>query len=516
MTTGWIDKAGKAALLLVSCALTLFAAEFVVRAVDGLPLATDWLPDTVDRDASISIMKTIARAPHVSPDWFRSDPPPLPNRHAPPREWTEAYRAFPAVPDLATHTFRPAELYKAWNAVAVGPPCRNTFLRQAPHWVYLYQPADNDRYPLYRFLPHATTPLGLVTNQLGWRGPPTTVEKPPATIRIVFVGASTTVNSHYYPFSYPEFVGHWLNLWAAERGLDVRFETLNAGREGLMSTDIAAVIRKEVLPLAPDLVVYYEGANQFILSKMLKDAPSSAPAATPPGTSEGPLAAALRDVAHRSALARRLRAAIGRVRRPGGEELPKPDYQMTWPAGLSESEPDLTRTDLPINLSTILPDLESNRATLEAAGSELAVSSFKWIVHDGLVLDPVRHQALWQHLNLGKWPFTYRDLARMAAFQNRVLARYATQHGLPFIDIAGQTPDNPDLATDAIHFSYGGVRLHAWIALQSLVPLIERRIAAHVWPTRPKAEPAAPPGLFFQPQIYSLDDCSDRGGHLTK
>lgn len=516
MTTGWIDKAGKAALLLVSCSLALFAAEFIVRATDGLPLATDWLPDTADRDASTSIMKTIARAPHVSTDWFRSDPPPLPNRHAPPPEWTEAYRAFPAIPDLAKHTFRPAELFKAWNAVAVGPPCRNEFLRQAPHWVYLYQPADNNRYPLYRFLPNATTPLSLVTNRFGWRGPPIAFEKPPATVRIAFVGASTTVNSHHYPFSYPEFIGHWLNLWAAERKLGVRFETINAGREGLMSTDIAAVIRKEVVPLAPDLVVYYEGANQFILAGMLKGEPGAAPVAAPPGTSEGPLARALRDAAHRSALARRLQAAVNLVRHPSGKELPKPAYKMTWPAGLSESEPDLTRTDLPINLSTIVTDLESSRVALQAAGSELAVSSFKWIVHDGLALDPVRNRALWDHLNLGKWPFTYRDIARMAAFQNRVLARYAAQHGLPFIDVAGQMPDDPALATDAIHFSYGGVRLHAWIVLQSLIPLIERRIARHVWPTRPEAKQALPPGLFFKPKLYSLDDCPERTGLLTK
>jgi hypothetical protein len=506
MTKRWIDRTGKATLLVLSCFVTLIAAEFSARALDGLPLVTDWLPDTVDRDASASTMRTVARDPSVSPDWFFSDPPPLPNRHAPPREWMEAYRAFPAVSYLAKQAFRPAELFKAWNAAAVGAPCKNALLRQAPHWVYLYHPADGDPRPLYRFVPNATTPLGLVTNSLGWRGPPVTFEKPAKTIRIVFVGASTTVNSHHYPFSYPEFVGHWLNLWAAERKLDVRFESLNAGREGLTSTDIAAVIRKEVIPLAPDLVVYYEGANQFLLSGMLKGERGTAPA-EPPNPSEGSLAHALRDAAHRSALARRLQVAVGLVRHPGGGELPKPHHQLEWPAGLSETDPDITRTDLPVNLSTIVTDLEKSRTALEAAGSELAVSSFKWIVHDGLVLDPVRNQVLWQHLNLAKWPFTYRDLARLASFQNRVLSRYAAAHSLPFIDVAGQMPDAPALGTDAIHFSYGGVRLHAWIVLQSLVPLIERRLAEGAWPTKPLAQKSPPPGLFFEPELYRLS-CS--------
>jgi hypothetical protein len=504
MTSSLIDAAGKAALLVLSCTVALIVSELSVRALDGLPLATDWLPDTVGRDARDSIMPSIARAPSVSPDWFFSDPPPLPNRHAPPPEWMEAYRTFPEVSYLAKQTFRPAELFKAWNAAAAGEPCQNVLLRQAPHWIYLYHPADGDPYPLYRFVPDATTPMGLVTNSLGWRGPPAAYEKPARTIRIVFVGASTTVNSHYYPFSYPEFVGHWLNLWAADRKLDVRFESLNAGREGLTSTDIAAVIAKEVVPLAPDLVVYYEGANQFILAGMLAGERGPAPAA-PPSPSEGLLSGALRDATHRSALARRLQAAVGLVRHPGGEELPKPHHQLKWPAGLSETDPDITRSDLPVNLSTIVGDLEKSRIVLEAAGSELAVSSFKWIVHDGLALDPVRDQVLWQHLNLAKWPFTYRDLKRMASFQNRVLARYAAAHDLPFIDVASQIPDDPALATDAIHFSYGGVRLHAWIVLQSLVPLIERRLAEGAWPTPSHAQPAIPAGLFFEPELHRLN-----------
>ncbi len=503
MTSRWIDAAGKVTLLALSCSLALIAAEIGVRTIDGLPLAADWLPDTVDRDASASTMRTVARAPSVSPDWFFSDPPPLPNRQPPSREWMEAYRTFPEVPYLAKRTFRPAELFKAWNTAAVGAPCKNVLLRQAPHWVYLYHPADGDPNPLYRFVPNETTPAGMVINNLGWRGPPVTVEKPAQTIRIVFVGASTTVNSHYYPFSYPEFVGHWLNLWAEERKLGVRFEALNAGREGLVSTDIAAVIRKEVVPLAPDLVVYYEGANQFLLAGMLEGDRGAAPP-EPPIPSEGPLVRVLREAAHRSALARRLQAALGLVHhRGGGEELRKPDYHLNWPAGLSETDPDITRADLPVDLSTILADLEQSRTALEAAGSELAVSSFKWIVHDGLVLDPVRDQVLWQHLNLGKWPFTYRDLERLASFQNRVLARYAAAHGLPFIDVAGQIPDDPAIGTDAVHFSYGGVRLHAWIVLQALVPLIERHLAEGTWPIRPRA--AAPsPDLSFKPELYPL------------
>ena len=53
------------------------------------------------------------------------------------------------------------------------------------------------------------------------------------------------------------------NEWGLS--FDVRFDGINAGRNGLGSSDIAAIVRGEILPAEPDLVVYYEGSNQFDL-----------------------------------------------------------------------------------------------------------------------------------------------------------------------------------------------------------------------------------------------------------
>ena len=55
-------------------------------------------------------------------------------------------------------------------------------------------------------------------------------------------------------------------------------------------------------------------------------------------------------------------------------------------------------------------------------------------------------------------------------------------HGLPFIDVTSHMPDDVDLYIDPVHFRYGGVRLHAWIVLQALIPLIEIKIANGAWP----------------------------------
>src|SRR5262249_28152724 len=161
------------------------------------------------------------------------------------------------------------------------------------------------------------------------------------TVRIVFVGASTTISSHHMPHSYPEFIGHWLDLWVRERGLKVRIETLNAGRESIGSPSIAAIVRQEALPLQPDLVVYYEGANQFDIESTVPNVPQG-PAVRPADPEpRGALAVALHRTSRYSALSRRIEAALGLMASPtSGREWLKPDYRVVWPEGVDEFDPD--------------------------------------------------------------------------------------------------------------------------------------------------------------------------------
>jgi hypothetical protein len=129
--------------------------------------------------------------------------------------------------------FQPNDAFKVWNSVFAGDPCRHPFLKQAPGELFLYDPADGKASPTYRFYPSVTLPDRLVTNQIGWRGAPIEVPRGPRTVRIVFAGSSTVVDGHFAPCSYPEYVGHWLNLWAQSKKLDVRFEVLNSARESV-------------------------------------------------------------------------------------------------------------------------------------------------------------------------------------------------------------------------------------------------------------------------------------------
>jgi hypothetical protein len=284
----------------------------------------------------------------------------------------------------------------------------------------------------------------------------------------------------------------------------VRFEVLNAARESIGSAGIASIVRQEVVPTRPDLVVYYEGGNQFELDSIAGDAPRR-PAAEE-RAQPGALERLLKDAARWSAVARRVQAATGLLDQPGGgAEWPKPAYKLDWPAGLDEKEPDITRADLPINLNTILHDLDQIRTDLAKVDAELAISSFMWMVRDGMVLDPVRHRYALDQLNRRYFPFTYRDLERLAAFQNRVLAAYAHAHGLPFVDVAATMPFDPNLFFDAVHKTYPGERLQGWVTFLLLVPLIEQRLASGAWPKPVPTMPPSHPAFAVPPRLVSID-----------
>jgi hypothetical protein len=479
-------------MILVSLIISFAGAEVVVRFINGQPLFAFPLPDPVgSATVKPDQLDSIPLAAGVDRAWFFTDPPPLPNRTKPAPDWQRLFNYLQDHPSR-DGAFQPTDAFKAWNSAFVGDPCKHHFLRNAPGQLYLYDPPDGQPSPPYRFYPNVTLPDRLVTNQIGWRGPPIEVPRGPKTVRIVFVGSSTVVDGHWAPYSYPEFVGHWLNLWAASKRLDVRFEVLNSARESNVSTDLANIVHKEVLPLRPDLVVYYEGGNQFRLESITDRMVERKPVRPSGKTGDGS-PTWLREAARYSALLGRVQAAIGMTESDAdGREWPKPDYNIVWPEGLDEQDPDLAYPQLPVSLNVIQFDLDAIRADLAKVGSEFALSSFAWMVKDGLVLDPVRHKYIIEQLNVGNYPYHYRDIERFVKFENRVFAKYAKVNGMPFIDVAGQLPLDPDLFLDAVHTSYSGTRLRGWINLQALIPVIEKHLADGSWPRPPAPEQPLP------------------------
>lgn len=494
---------GNGLLLTASLGLSLIAAEAIVRWQDDVPLFDFPLPLPVGQDTAASHLDSLPPVAGVNPDWFFDKVPPPP-RQPVPEQWQRWYDDVERKHAETGSLFRGGDMFKVWNAALAPNPCDHIMLRDAPGALFVFDPPDGKPLPPFRFLPSTTNPETMVTNEFGWRGGPVTFARSPRSVRIVFVGSSTVVSSHHMPHSFPEFVGHFLDRWARARGLDVRFEVLNAARESIGSTGIAAIVRQEVVPTRPDLVIYYEGGNQFALGSIAGNLPQRASAddQTPPGA----LAEVLKDAARWSALARRLEASASMLEQRGdGTEPPKPAYTLDWPEGLDENAPDITRADLPVNLSVILGDLDKIRSDLATVDAEFAISSFLWMVRDGLVLDPMRHRYILDHLNVRYFPFSYRDLARLAAFQNRVFAAYARVHGLPFLDVAATMPFDPNLFFDAVHKTYPGERMQGWVTFLLLVPLIEQRLATGAWPKPVPPMPARHPAFLAPPRLVPVD-----------
>lgn len=102
----------------------------------------------------------------------------------------------------------------------------------------------------------------ITINSHGFRGDEFTIQKPPNTIRIVCLGASTT------------FSGEATTNAATWPGLlqqhlqkdfpDVKVEVINAAVPGYTAADNLKNLKHRVLALDPDLVIYYELNNQIV------------------------------------------------------------------------------------------------------------------------------------------------------------------------------------------------------------------------------------------------------------
>lgn len=490
-------------------ALSLVAGEVATRAIDGYRLtslrlesSTQARPEPSEHRSdsqkwlsgqdALPYVRQLPVAAGVDREWFAY---PMQARPAwrPDADLEARAKRYPGGDGLRAN-------YE-WNwKFVVDAVCRGDsrtggeFLKQFDD-VFTFDPIDGSDAPTFRFLRKATYQSGLHTNAFGWRGPDIPLNKPPRTVRLAFVGASTTVGMHSEPYSYPELVGIWLNRWAEAHHLGVSFESINAGREGVNSHSFQAIVRQELAPLEPDLVVYYEGSNQFWPANYIW---TSLP---PRSRVSGPEPTVF---ATYSAIARRVETVVRHAVVPGVEP-PKPSLVVDWPRDLDERDPDLAHSKLPIELPRILGDLDLIRGALEPQGAHLVMTSFVWLVHRGMVLDPVRDAVLFDYLNTAYWPFSYAHMRRFLDFQNRAFRKYASIHDLDFVDVAAAYPRDPRLFNDAIHMTGAGIRLQAWIVFNGLVPIIERRLATREWP-RPVEHPLSTHPAFAERRLTPMSE----------
>ena len=107
--------------------------------------------------------------------------------------------------------------------------------------------------------PDGTGVIPVTINSQGFRGEEFTIEKPPGTIRILTLGASSTFGYHDRDDeTYPFLLERDLQASAPP---GVTYEVINFAIPHATTDNVLAMLVNEGLRLSPDVVTFYEGAN---------------------------------------------------------------------------------------------------------------------------------------------------------------------------------------------------------------------------------------------------------------
>jgi hypothetical protein len=480
------DLVSSLVLTCASVVLCLVAAEIALRAIDGYELTNASLVFRRDHEGSdrrqAFVQSVFARArryaagikidPSFQLEWYDASPP----------SPTDHKATFPLPADWAIAvekaTGREKKELRYWyNYNFVKKVCETEAhydelakFKTNPGFVYTFSGPDGTENPQFRYVPRGWD-LGTASyNNFGFRGSDISYPKPPKTIRLAFLGFSTTENG--WPWTYPDFIGQMLREWARSQGLDVDFDVINAGRAGVRSPGMARIMRYEVAPLQPDIIVIYpDGANLTTEAFGV--------------VGVQPRSFNIPQLMHYSALAVRLGEFIAPAQGAGSEPA-KPPHKLIF--DLSQ-DVALERGDLPFSLHQEIADIRDVAQVSRAIGAEVFLASSVVLAHDGLQLDLRRHRPIFEELNVDSAPLTYAEIRRGVEFENRAYRALSEKDHLGFIEIDRYFPQDPDLFADTVHFSdEPGYRLQAWIMAQQLAPLIRDKLQKHELPRQAVAD----------------------------
>jgi lysophospholipase L1-like esterase len=263
-------------------------------------------------------------------------------------------------------------------------------------------------------------------NSLGFRGRDITVAKPPGTIRIATLGASTTFCAEVSndDATWPQQLEQALQ----RAHPDLAIQVINAGVPGYIAADSLKNLQRRVLPLDPDLVIYYEANNDL--------AHDTRRLARERGLAAGSESALARTLAHYSLLFDLIRknsrillaghsAVMGKL-----QDLPA-NLPDRFVADLAALHRELRAHDIPMVMSTFFmkyrrdqpPDVQSRNAAV-------VFFYMPWMTMDGLL--------------------------RGIDLYNDAIVNYAHAHGVPVIDDRDSIPGDDRHFADWTHFADAG------------------------------------------------------------
>jgi lysophospholipase L1-like esterase len=274
--------------------------------------------------------------------------------------------------------------------------------------------------------------IDIKVNSLGFRGDEFTRRKPANTIRIAVLGASTTFDAEVSSneATWPEQLQR--KLRAAYPGVGI--EVINAALGGYVAADNLKNLEHRVLPLDPDLVIYYEANNEIVRDTRKLARENGMADDTFRASPLGTLArySLLADLVQKNAV------ILMRGRSHGGKtmsSIPR-DLPRHFLSVLDQMRVDLSRDKIRMMLSTFVVKYRRNqdRAT-QIANADVAFYYMPWMNIDGL-------------------------LDAMDVY-NAAILDYATEHRLPVVDDRDSIPPDAEHFTDCMHLADKGAEAMA-------------------------------------------------------
>jgi len=266
------------------------------------------------------------------------------------------------------------------------------------------------------------------SNSLGFRGPEIPFVKAAGALRVVCLGASTTEGVQSDDETYPHFLQQELDVLLAGRAVEV----VNAGYHGENIDDLQEIFIQKVLPLKPDIVIFYEAANNIDWSEFLTATPQSC-------WEDCWLQQRSRLYSYvwkRSALFRLISEGLGR-----NQYRLRPLTHV-----LDESLPKRSIT----HYRTVLDEL-----VREATDNDVVMilSSFQTLAKGDLTVTPEENPYLFHEVYLRMYPLTPGEVARVYDLFNRQSAAVAREVGVPYAELS------PDFSKDARYFTFDYIHL---------------------------------------------------------
>jgi lysophospholipase L1-like esterase len=264
-------------------------------------------------------------------------------------------------------------------------------------------------------------------NSLGFRGEEFSRVKPPGTIRIAVLGASTTFNAEVSSndMTWP----HLLQEKLRQANPGTKIEVVNAAVGGYTSTENLKSLQNRVLPLDPDLVIYYEANNEIVRDTQQL--------AIKQGLITGDRDPAfvrtlsrfslLFDLAYKNLaiLSRSHASAAGKI-----DKVP-PDLPAHFVSALDEMRATLAAKNIPFVLSTFIVKYRRNQdRPTQIANADVAFYYMPWMSIDGM-------------------------LDAMDVY-NQAILDYAKRENLPVVDDREAIPPDAEHFTDCMHFGDKG------------------------------------------------------------